>query len=176
MLDVLYSVILGLVFFYGIYLRVKSFRSNNYYKSFMFGVIIFSSYGLGYPLLFPDRIKNMFYHYEALIKFALPLFFLLAYYIIKYLLKQDIYLSVSKFLKQYFWAFIVSLFIVNFNLGDYNIGYSIFFLLLLFLLSSAQGFLGPILSAVNIIAILLVLFKASRRFFGEKRSFDHFPQ
>lgn len=53
MLDVLYSVILGLVFFYGIYLRVKSFRSNNYYKSFMFGVIIFSSYGLGYPLLFP---------------------------------------------------------------------------------------------------------------------------
>ncbi len=94
MLDVLYSVILGLVFFYGIYLRVKSFRSNNYYKSFMFGVIIFSSYGLGYPLLFPDRIKNMFYHYETLIKFALPLFLLLAYYIIKYLLKQDIYLSV----------------------------------------------------------------------------------
>lgn len=114
------------------------------------------------------RIKNMFYHYETLIKFALPLFLLLAYYIIKYLLKQDIYLSVSKFLKQYFWAFIVSLFIVNFNLGDYNIGYSIFFLLLLFLLSSAQGFLGPILSVVNIIAILLVLFNSKTISFDVK--------
>jgi hypothetical protein len=172
MFDVLYSIILGLIFFYGIYLRVKSFRSNNYYKSFMAGVIIFSSYGLGYPLLFPNRVENMFYQYEVLLKFALPLFIVVTYHIIKYLVKKDFYLSVSKFFKQYLGAFIVSLFILNFNIGDYNIGYSMFFLLLLFLLSSAQGFLGPILSSINIIAILLVFFNSNSISFDVKNIFD----